>query len=458
VNHLPTVAIVGRPNVGKSSLFNRLIRRRVAIVHDQPGVTRDRLVAECRSGNRPFTIVDTGGIGSEIGDRFDHQVQAEASLAMEMADVILLVVDGQSGINPVDDSVARQLRQKRKSIILVVNKVDHTKHEGVESDFTRLGFEAPIPVSAEHGRGITDLLERIETLLPTTDQLEAATAPSPSSNQPLKLAIVGRPNVGKSSLINAILKDQRTIVSHIAGTTRDAVDIPYQRDGRTFVLIDTAGIRSRKKHDTSVEVFSVMRSEKSIKRADICALVIDASAGITAQDKKIAGLIQEAQRPCLLVVNKLDLIKPQHHLKEFLNETLTRLRRDLFFLSYAPIDLISAQTGENLDRLFKSIAKVEKHSQKRITTGELNRLLQAALELHPPPVQGSRQLKLMYATEVTKHATVQVPTFLLFVNKNDLIPQSYERYLEGKIREASGYYGLPIIFKLRERNESRRKM
>src|SRR5262245_17491828 len=347
---LPTAAIVGRPNVGKSALFNRLVRRRIAIVHDEPGVTRDRLAGDCKLGSRPFTVLDTGGIGVSDSDALSDRVQTEAELAMEMADVIIFVADSRDGITPVDRELAKKLRTTGKSVILAVNKVDHPKQDLADAEFTSLGFENLVAVSAAHGRGIGELVEEIERHLPKVI----------ASNQepvkaPLKLAIVGRPNVGKSSLVNAILKDKRTIVSDRAGTTRDSVDIPYEHAGQSYFLIDTAGIRPRGKHDSSAEVFSVMRSEKSIKRADVCVLIVDAVEGVTAQDKKIAGLIQEALKPCIIAVNKLDLVKPATGIRNFLDAILNQIRANLFFLSYAPIDILSAHTGENLDRLFASI-------------------------------------------------------------------------------------------------------
>jgi GTPase len=445
---LPIVAIVGRPNVGKSALFNRLVRQRMAIVHDQPGVTRDRLTADCEIGSVRFTLVDTGGIGSAIDDSFDEQVRAEADLAMEMANLILLVTDARDGLTPIDRLLARELRSTKKPIIVVANKIDHPNQTDHDAEFSELGFDEVLPISAAHGRGITELVERIAAHLPheTTD-----VAP-PSSE--LKLAIVGRPNVGKSSLINAILQDRRTIVSETAGTTRDAVDIPYQREGKRFILIDTAGIRSRAKHSSSVEVFSVMRSQKSIERADVCALVIDAVDGVTAQDKKIAGLIQENEKPCLVVVNKLDLVKPSMRVRDFLDTILREIRSRLFFLDYAPIDILSAQTGENLDRLFQSIKKIETHAQRTLGTGQLNRLLQQAIQAHPPPARGNRRLKIMYATQIDfKPAdSIRPPTFLLFVNDPRTLTDDYRRYLEGKIREQLGYYGLPVLFRLRSRH------
>jgi GTPase len=445
---LPIVAIVGRPNVGKSALFNRLVRQRMAIVHDQPGVTRDRLSADCEIGSVRFTLVDTGGIGSAIDASFDEQVRAEADLAMEMATLILLVTDARDGLTPVDRLLARELRSTKKPIIVVANKIDHPNQTDHETEFSELGFAEVVPVSAAHGRGITELVERIAVHLP--DETSDSTPPSPA----LKLAIVGRPNVGKSSLINAILQDRRTIVSDIAGTTRDAIDIPYQRGGKQFILIDTAGIRSRGKQSSSVEVFSVMRSQKSIERADVCALVIDAVDGVTAQDKKIAGLIQENEKPCLVVVNKLDLVKPSTRVRDFFDAILGQIRSNLFFLDYAPIDVLSAHTGENLDRLFQSIERIEKHAQRTLGTGQLNRLLQQALEAHPPPARGNRRLKIMYSTQIDSKQSdsIRPPAFLLFVNDPQTLTNDYRRYLEGKIREEMGYYGLPILFRLRSRH------
>ncbi|MFL6539539.1 MAG: ribosome biogenesis GTPase Der, partial [Chthoniobacterales bacterium] len=282
-----TVAIVGRPNVGKSALFNRLAGRNIAIVHDQPGITRDRLSALSSRGTRPFVVWDTGGIGGAGEIELTKEVRTAADAAMRESDVILFVVDAQHGLAPIDEELARMLRKSQKPVVLVVNKVDHPKHEALESDFARLGFDELIPISAAHGRGINDLLQLIDSLLPETPESDEA-----PSKPPLALAIIGRPNAGKSSLINAVLQDQRTIVSNIPGTTRDAVDISYEREGEKYLLIDTAGMRARSKHSTSVEVFSVMRAERTIRRADLCVLVIDITTGVTSQDKRIAGLIQ----------------------------------------------------------------------------------------------------------------------------------------------------------------------
>ncbi|HEY5751752.1 MAG TPA: ribosome biogenesis GTPase Der [Chthoniobacterales bacterium] len=444
----PLVAIVGRPNVGKSALFNRLAGKRIAIVHDQPGVTRDRLTALCKKGSVPFEVIDTGGIISAINDNFDDAVRAEAELAMESAAIILFVVDGTAGFTPADQELARILRRSQKPVLLVVNKVDHEKHDGREDTFSGLGF-VTFPVSAEHNRGLDPLIQRIEALLPASE-----TDSSPPGPRPIKLALVGRPNVGKSSLINAILDDRRTIVSDVAGTTRDAIDIPYRLGNRDYVLIDTAGIRHRSKHDTSVEVFSVIRSEKTIERADLCVLVLDASAGLTAQDKKIAGLIQKAEKPCIVIVNKSDLLDEAG--KQARRDYLQMLGEELFFLDYAPRALVSAKTGKRLGDFFACVERVIGQSEQKLTTGPLNRLLKNALITHPPPAVGNRRLKIYYATRIDPEfePAIPVPRFLLFVNKPDALTQTYAKYLENQLRAEIPYEGLPVLLKLREREHT----
>ncbi|HEX4083516.1 MAG TPA: ribosome biogenesis GTPase Der [Chthoniobacteraceae bacterium] len=447
-----TVAIVGRPNVGKSALFNRMAGRKISIVHDMPGVTRDRVVAECRLGANPFTVIDTGGIGCDVDASFTDQVHAEVELALLAADAILFVVDGQEGLTPVDADLARRLRRVKKPVVLVINKVDVDKHQNMDLEFSRLGFDHSIRVSAEHARNISDMVELAESFLapPSPD------APPPRT--PVKLTLVGRPNVGKSSLINAILQDSRTMVSPISGTTRDAIDVPYERGGQPYVLIDTAGIRARGKVDNSVEVFSVMRSEKSIKRADLCVLVLDATAGVTAQDKKIAGLIQEARKPCVIAINKWDLVEIEGERKEFLHEFLQEIQAELFFLDYAPLTLVSAKRGDNLTRLFQTIEEVRHFSRKRITTGVLNRLVQAVLSANPPPIRSGKRFKILYATQLdTGLEAIPAPHFVLFVNSADALTPAYKKYLEGKIREESAFKGLPVIISLRGRPPRERK-
>lgn len=448
-----TVAIVGRPNVGKSALFNRLVGRNIAIVHDQPGITRDRLAAISSRGRRPFTVWDTGGIGGAGETELTAQVRTAADAAMRESEVILFVVDGQAGLNPIDQDLAKVLRKSKRPVVLVVNKVDHEKHEDFETDFARLGFDRPVAISAAHGRGISSLLEKIDALLPSSP---IENPESKIQNRPLSLAIVGKPNAGKSSLINAILRDTRTIVSELPGTTRDAVDIHYERGGEQFLLIDTAGMRARSKHSTSVEVFSVMRAERTIRRADLCVLVIDLTEGVTSQDKRIAGLIQEAEKPCVLVLNKWDLVRPVRGAKAAMDRTVVDVREDLFFLNYAPVLVGSAKTGENVDQLFKLIKTVRQAARVRFGTGVLNRLLRAALEETPPPMIGTKRLKLFYATHTgaENDDALEPVRIVLFVNQPKLLSDTYSRYLERRIRAAWPSPGLPVIFSCRARSGS----
>jgi GTP-binding protein len=451
-----TVAIVGRPNVGKSALFNRLVGRNIAIVHDQPGITRDRLASISKRGKRPFTVWDTGGIGGAGESELTAQVQTAADAAMRESDVILFVVDAQAGLNPIDQELGRLLRKSKRPVVLVVNKIDHEKHEDLDADFAQLGFDRSIGISAAHGRGISDLLETVDRLLPAApvaDREPKLATPPPA---PLSLAIVGKPNAGKSSLINSILHDTRTIVSELPGTTRDAIDILYERGGEKFLLIDTAGMRARSKHSTSVEVFSVMRAERTVRRADLCVLVIDLTGRVTSQDKRIAGLIQEAEKPCIVVLNKWDLVKPQRGEKKAMGEAITAVREQLFFLEYAPVLVASALTGENVEQLFRLIKMVRRAAQVRIGTGVLNRMLRAALEESPPPMIGTRRLKLFYASQVRtdEEETISAIKFLLFVNQPKLLSDSYGRYLERRIRGISPFPGLPVLLSCRARAES----
>jgi len=448
------VAIVGRPNVGKSALFNRLAGRNIAIVHDQPGITRDRLAAPCTKGARPFLIWDTGGIGGAGETELTAQVRAAADAAMRESDVILFVVDAPHGLAPVDQELARMLRKSRTPVVLVINKIDHPNHEALESDFARLNFDESIPISAAHGHGISELLETVDRFLPATGADNGEN--EAKSEEPIALAIIGRPNAGKSSLINSILRDQRTIVSEIPGTTRDAVDIGYEREGEKFLLIDTAGMRARSKHSTSVEVFSVMRAERTIRRADLCVLVIDVTSGVTSQDKKIAGLIQESRKPSLVVLNKWDLVKPARGAKAAMRELVRDAGETLFFLDYAPVLIASATTGENVQQLFAFISEIQHAASTRIGTGVLNRMLRAAFEENPPPTIGTRRLKLFYAAQASGDASPRAldpPKFVLFVNQPKLLSDTYGRYLEGRIRQAEPYPGLPILLTCRARSE-----
>ena len=462
-----SVAIVGRPNVGKSALFNRLAGRMISIVHDQPGITRDRLVtlSDPRYG-APFEIIDTGGIGAEADGSFSARVQVEAEIALASADVILLVVDGRAGITPVDEILVQRLRRAEKPVLLIVNKIDEEMHTPLEAEFARLGFAEVLGLSAAHGRGMRELVSAIEQhlaeLAPPAEEPDGAAVPMPEEAAVLelrvpKIALVGRPNVGKSSLTNAILGQDRTIVSDIAGTTRDAVDVSCLFNQKPYVLIDTAGIRHRGKRDNSAEIFSVMRSEESIRRADLCILVIDASAGVTAQDRQIAGLIQKANKPCVVAVNKWDLLEPPEDtragVRTFREEWLQEAQAQLFFMPHVPLIALSALRREQVGRLFTLVERVRRAALETIGTGPLNRLLHAALELQPPPLRSNKRFKLLYATHFggRSGAPIPVPAFLLFVNDPALLVDTYRKYLENKIREVFPLPGLPILFKMRGR-------
>jgi GTP-binding protein len=443
------VAIIGRPNVGKSALFNRLAGRQISIVHDQPGVTRDRIGSICNLGQAPFEITDTGGIGSEPDPDFAESTREGAFIAMGSADVILFVTDSIDGVTPLDGELSSMIRTVARQVVLVVNKVDTEGHESRSFEFSRLGFKNLVTVSAAHGRGIGELVDVIESLLPEPEpELEAHELP------PLKLALIGRPNVGKSSLVNQILNDNRTTVSDIAGTTRDTIDVEAEYEGQRYILCDTAGIRHRSRHNSSVEVFSVMRSEKTIRRVDVNILVIDATSGVTTQDKKIAGLIQKAKKPAIIVLNKWDLIEKQtNNDPDLLREHVERATAELFFLDYAPVVILSALTGENIRRLFTMVEKVRQHATRRAGTGELNRVLRAAMERQSPPSRGSRRFKLLYAAQAKESSNSQIapPLFVLFVNDPRLLPESYQNYLCARIRDQWEYPGLPILMRLRGR-------
>src|SRR5437868_7578223 len=405
---LPSVAIIGRPNVGKSALFNRLVGRKIAIVHDQPGITRDRISAICSRGEQPFTVWDTGGIFGAGEKDLVAQVRQTADQALHASDLLLFVVDAKDGLSPIDQDLARALRRSRKPIVLVVNKIDDDKHESRAAEFDSLGFEKIVSISAEHNRGISDLLGEVDQLLPSPAQSVAQAPPQPSlvaperseggtlNPQPIRIAIIGRPNVGKSSLINSIVQSERAIVSELPGTTRDSVDILYESAGRQFLFIDTAGMHRRGKHSSSVEVFSVMRAERSIRRADLCVLIVDLTMGVTAQDKRISGIIQKERKDAILVLNKWDLIRPQHDRKRMISRLVDETRARIFFLEFSPVLIASALTGENIDQLFALIEKIRRAARQHIGTGVLNRLLREAFEANPPPFVRGRRLKRLY--------------------------------------------------------------
>ena len=455
-----SVAIVGRPNVGKSALFNRLAGRRIAIVHDEPGVTRDRLSAPCQATDTPCTLLDTGGIGAPLDDGFASQVELEADVAIQSCDLILLVVDAREGLTPVDEILAKRLRGAAPEVVLVVNKADDSKLEMATADFAKLGFESVLPVSAEHGRNFKRLVAEIDRrLAPKAHELEEVAEEAEEAG--LRLAIVGKPNAGKSSLVNAILKDDRTIVSEIAGTTRDAIDLPYERDGERFTLIDTAGLRPRTRRTSSVEVFSAMRSEKAIRRSDLCLLVIDLAAGVSAQDRKIARMLQKEKKPCVIVLNKFDLFHPDAPRKARLEEATEHVRRELFFLDYAPFVAVSSTRRQAVGRVLSKVLEVRKKAANIPATGQLNRIVQRALEMNPPPVRKGqkRRLKIFYATTAVdpRFSTVPVPTYIFFVNDKRLVSESYQQYLANRLRDAFPAPGIPLVFSFRSRPRTERE-
>jgi GTPase len=455
-NNLPNVAIVGRPNVGKSALFNRLIGRRIAIVHDQPGITRDRISAVCTRGTQPFVVWDTGGIAGAGESELAVQVRHAVQEAIHNSDVLFFLVDAKDGLAPLDQELARMLRKSHKPVVLVINKIDTEKQENLAADFASLGFQQSNSISAEHNRGISELLETTGQLLPSPSAARDIKPQTSNLKPPVAIAIIGRPNVGKSSLINSILRSERAIVSELPGTTRDSVDISYERGGQKFLFIDTAGIRRRGKQSSSVEVFSVMRAERSIRRADLCILIVDLTMGVTAQDKRIAGLIQRAGKAAIVVLNKWDLIKPKRREKQTIAQLIDETRARIFFLDYAPVLIASALTGENVEKLFALIENVRRAAQQRIGTGVLNRLLQAAVAANPPPMISGRRLKLFYAAQASgkQDRPLQPPELVLFVNEPRLLPETYRRYLEACIRKAQPYPGLPIILTLRPRSKN----
>ncbi len=434
--------------------------------------------ASAARGRSHYVLWDTGGILGAGERELGTHVRRVAEQALRESDLLLFVVDANDGLSPIDEELARKLRKSQKPVVLVVNKIDSEKHEPLTAEFDSLGFEASFSISAEHDRGISDLLSEIEQRLSSPRAPLDVKHRTSNLRPTLAVAIVGRPNVGKSSLINSIVRGERAIVSELPGTTRDAVDIFYEGDGRKFVFIDTAGIRRRGKHSSSVEVFSVMRAERSIRRADLCVLIVDLTMGVTAQDKRIAGLIQQARKPAIVVLNKWDLVRPRGGEKQAARQVVEETRARIFFLDYTPVLITSALTGENVEKLFASIEQVQRAARQRIGTGVLNRLLRQALEANPPPLAKGRRLKLFYAAqsrgkegcvvESGAPATLELPEmqrargsspigapeFVLFVNDPSLLNETYRRYLEARIRKAEPYPGLPIILTLRPRAQS----
>lgn len=436
----PAVAIIGRPNVGKSTFFNYIVGKRISIVEDIPGVTRDRITADANWRDRDFTLIDTGGIEPESDDVILYQMRRQANIAINLADVIIFITDIRQGVTAADEDIALMLRKSKKPVILVCNKSDSYGKEPAELyEFYNLGLGDPYPVSAANAKGIGDVLDAIYEALPTEEEKD-------EDNLTIKVAIIGKPNVGKSSLVNKILGENRVIVSNIAGTTRDAIDSEFENEYGKYIFIDTAGIRRKSKIEDNLEKYSIMRTLLAVERADVCLLMIDANEGITAQDATIAGEAHEAGKGIIIVVNKWDEYKKE-------NGTLEKYKKEVYnklsYLSYAPIIFISAKTGQRVDKLFNIINNVANQNALRVSTSVLNQVLNEAIAIVQPPTDKGKRLRIYYMTQ----ASTKPPTFVVFVNDKKLFHFSYERYLVNQLRKEFGLEGTPIRMIVRERNE-----
>lgn len=439
----PVVAIVGRPNVGKSTLFNKISGERISIVEDTPGVTRDRIFVECTWLDKSFTLIDTGGIEPSSKDEILSQMRRQAELAIDMADVVIFMTCITEGVTANDLDVASMLQKAKKKIVLAVNKVDNIGDPPMEFyEFYNLGLGDPIAISSTHGLGVGDLLEEVCNQFP--NDIDTS-----EDEDEIKVAVIGKPNAGKSSLINKILGENRVIVSDVAGTTRDAIDSHFEKNGDKFLLIDTAGMRKRKKIDENVEHYSVVRALAAVDRSDVCIIMIDASDGVTVQDTKIAGYAHEQGKACIIAINKWDSIEKDD--KTMKNFTL-KTKEDLAFMSYAPIIFISAKTGQRVDKLLQEVKTVNEQHKRRITTGMLNDVLNEALQRQQPPSDKGKRLKIYYGTQ----SSTEPPTFVLFCNSKELFHYSYLRFIENQIRTAFGFDGTPIHFILREKGQKDR--
>lgn len=433
----PLVAIVGRPNVGKSTLFNKIAGKRISIVEDKPGVTRDRIYTEVEWQGNIFTLIDTGGIEPNSEDIILRQMKQQAEVAIETAEVIVFLVDGQEGITASDQEVANQLRRTKKKIILAVNKIDAPKYKDNVYEFYNLGLGEPMGISSGQALGLGDLLDEIVKNFPEEGE-------EPYDEYTTKVAVVGKPNVGKSSLVNKILGEDRVIVSDVPGTTRDAIDTPFVVGDNKYVFIDTAGMRKKGKVFESIERYSVIRSLTAIERADVCLMLIDAKEGVSEQDSKIAGYIHDQGRAVVIIVNKWDAVEKD---EKTIEKYKADIKKELSFMDYAPMLFISALTGQRVNKVIELINHVSNQHALRISTGMLNDIVSEAVLMNQPAVSGGRRLKVYYATQVS----VKPPTFALFVNEPSLMHFSYQRYLENQIRKAFSFEGTPIRFLLRKR-------
>ena len=436
----PVVAVVGRPNVGKSTLFNKLIGQRLSIVEDTPGVTRDRIFAECEWRGRKFMLADTGGIEPKTDDVILAQMRDQAQLAIDQADVIVLVTDLRAGVTANDQSVATMLQKSGKPVVLCVNKCDTPGAPPAEFyEFYNLGLGDPVAVSSVHGMGTGDLLDAVFEYMPPEDEEEEVT-------DVIKVAVIGKPNAGKSSLVNCVAGEERSIVSNIAGTTRDAIDTHIHNKHGDFIFIDTAGLRRKSKVDDAIEKYSVLRAQMAVERADVCVIMIDATEGFTEQDSKVAGIAHENGKACIIAVNKWDAVEKDD---KTMDKMRKQLANDFSFMSYAPFIFISAKTGQRVDRLFELIKFVSEQNSLRVKTGMLNDVLAQATARVQPPTDKGRRLRIYYVTQ----ASTNPPTFVFFVNRADLFHFSYQRYLENQFRETFGLEGTPVRFIVREKGE-----
>ena len=441
-NKKPIVAVVGRPNVGKSTLFNALAGQRISIVKDTPGITRDRIYADVSWLDKQFTLIDTGGIEPDSKDVILSQMREQAQIAIDTADVILLMVDVKQGLVDADSRVAEMLRRSAKPVLLVVNKVDNLeKYMADVYEFYNLGIGDPHPISAANQMGIGDLLDEVIGYFGDFDGMD-------EEDERIRVAIVGKPNVGKSSLINKLIGENRLIVSDIAGTTRDAVDTPVMHHGKEYIFIDTAGLRRKNKIKEELEHYMIVRTVSAVERADIVVLLIDAKEGVTEQDAKIAGIAHDRGKAVIIAVNKWDAIEKND---KTVNEYTAKIRNVLSYMPYAEILFISAQTGQRLPKLFEMIETVSENHSLRIATGVLNEIMSEAVAMQQPPSDKGKRLRLYYITQVG----VKPPTFVIFVNDKELMHFSYTRYIENQIREAFGFRGTPLRFIIRERNEGK---
>lgn len=433
----PIVAVVGRPNVGKSTFFNRISGKRISIVEDTPGVTRDRIYTDVEWLRHQFTMIDTGGIEPNSQDVILSQMRSQAMVAIDHADVILFMIDGRAELTSADNEVAEMLRRSRKPVVLVANKIDTARMPAHFYDFYELGFGEPIAISSVNGLNLGDLLDEICSHF--KDEVV-----EDYQEDMIKVAVIGKPNAGKSSLVNALLGEERVIVSSVPGTTREAIDTPFEKDGQKYVLIDTAGIRRKAKMDDDVEKYSVLRALTAIERADVCLLLIDAAEGITEQDKRVAGYAHEAGKAIVILVNKWDLLDKDN---DTYNEFTKVVREELAYMMYAPVEFISVKTGQRLPRILEMVKYVHNQAALRVPTGTLNDIISEAILLHSPPSDKGKRLKIYYLTQVG----IKPPTFVVFVNDAELAHFSYMRFIENHIRKNFNFDGSPIVMQIRQK-------